>query len=885
MPINIGSWNACGLRHNVQELRHYVEKHNIHIMTINETKLTPDIKIKIKNFNILRRDRTAHGGGVAILIKNNIPYITVDVQNRTSIEHLAIKLINNIFIVAAYNNPRNIFTDLDLKTLTDIGTKTLIIGDLNARHHTWKNHITNTNGRTLYKHITDKNMIVLHTEEPTHFPHNNATPTYIDIVINKNVNKITKLTTHTELTSDHNPIMFTLNDQHTDNTTTKCTSYKTTDWVKFRKTLNNNININKKIKTNSDVDMALAELTSAIINTKNKHTKQIKINFSKLDLSQEIKNLIKARNALRRLDHRRVIQTIKPDINKLNKVIRQKIRQQLNQQWEDTLKSLKPGDKSLWRITKSFRHKKENIPTLIKDNTNYMSDKQKADLIADSIEAVQQNNNISPLDNTVRQSVIELQNKNDRPKKRIKLTSPQEIKQTIRKLPNNKAPGQDNIQNKDVKNLSTKALVQLTYIVNAMFALGYYPEAWKTALVVPILKPNKNPTDPASYRPISLLSSLSKVVEKLILSRLNKVITQKNILIDEQFGFREGHGTTMQVARIADSITKNFNKGNVTSMVLLDVEKAFDTVWIEGAIHKIYKTGIPTQLSRLMACYLQNRNFRLKIKTKKSTVREIRAGVPQGSVLGPIIFNIYINDMPKFAKTNLAVYADDTAIYAHSFNAQVATKQVQIHLDMILKFANDWKIKINDSKTEHILFTKKFTNIKITSPLKVNGMSISTSNKVKYLGVYLDKGMSFVPQINHLVAKGHGVVRTLYPLLNRYSALTLKTKKLLYDAIIKPVITNAAPVWCSASKTQFIKLQRIQNKCLRLVANADRLITIKKLHSTTDAKTIKEVIKTMSEKFYKHQIHKSNLTKNMIIDLPAPAKHKLIYHTLEPGLQ
>ena len=879
--MNLVSWNACGLRQNVLEVRQYLENQDIDIMLINETKLTPDIQIKIKNYKIIRSDRTAHGGGVAIIIKNNIPYKQIKNKSYVTVEHLIIQLKNNIHIIAVYNNPRNLFTDRDLLALSDVGNKVLIIGDLNARHGNWKNHITNTNGRTLQKFITNNNLILLHTDKPTHFPNNNGIPTYIDVVINKNISDVTNPVTHAALTSDHNPIRVRLMQNNEQKTTKKITSYKNTDWTKYKRDLDNNIKINKDMHRPTDIDKAVEAFQNSIIKAKNSNTKIVKINNDKLDLDTETKQLINERNKLRKTLQKHGTVGLRSDINRLNRIIRSKIRTQVSERWENTLKGIKPGDKTLWRITKSLRKQEGGIPVLEKDGKTYYDDIDKANLIANTLQKIQTNKRPSTMDDEVQTVVQEYLTSDLNQGDPVKPTSPQEIYNITKKLPNNKTPGQDGIDNKLIKNFTKKARVQLTYIANAILKQAYYPMAWKKALVIPIPKAKKDNTNPENFRPISLLSSLSKVVEKVILSRLTKHLDDNKVIIDEQFGFRKGHGTEMQVARIADAITRNFKKEYVTSMVLLDIEKAFDSVWIDGAIYKIIKTSPPKQLGRLMGSYLQNRQFRVKINNTLSKPKETTAGVPQGSVLGPVVFNIFVNDIPKFAKTQLAVYADDTAIYTHSFNAQVATKQTQIHLDMILAYTQKWKIKINETKTEHAIFTKKFTNNKIHTPLRVNGQKIAATDQVKYLGVSLDKSMSFRPQIRNLIKKGHGIIRTLYPLLNKYSALSMKAKRLLYTAIIKPIITNAAPVWCSASPTQIKHLQRIQNKCLRLVLSMDRYAKIDALHKKSGILTIQQHIHRTATKFYTTQIKNSKLTINITKNPPDIQKHKLIFETLK----
>lgn len=468
----------------------------------------------------------------------------------------------------------------------------------------------------------------------------------------------------------------------------------------------------------------------------------------------------------------------------------------------------------------------------------------------------------------------------------LKLTNPTEIKSIIKKLPSKKAPGHDNLDNKIIKNLSTKVIVQLMYLINAVLKTNYFPETWKLALIIPIPKPLKDITNPVNYRPISLLTCLSKIAEKVILNRINSFDKKHKIIIDEQFGFRGGHNTSMQAARIAHAITLNYNKSNVTSLVLLDIEKAFDTVWIEGITYKLIKYKFPQALIKLLHNYLTGRKFKIKINASYSRVRYPKAGVPQGSVLGPVIFSYFMNDIPKFKQTKLAVYADDTAIYSHSCNAQVATKQTQIHTHLVCEFANKWKIKLNNSKTEHIVFTRKFTNNTVYEPLRVEEMRIQQAqNSIKYLGVRFDKRMSFMSNTKNLVNKGHKTIRMLYPLLNRNSRLSVNTKKLLYTAIIRPVITYACPVWCSMSKTSMLKLQRIQNKCLRLALNKDRYKTIRELHEQSGLETIDQFTKRISTNFYKKHIRNSELTRDIILSqnqinsLPMD-KHKLIYSKL-----
>lgn len=295
-------------------------------------------------------------------------------------------------------------------------------------------------------------------------------------------------------------------------------------------------------------------------------------------------------------------------------------------------------------------------------------------------------------------------------------------------------------------------------------------------------------------------------------------------------------------------------------MLLLDIEKAFDKVWINGLIYKLVNYKFPFYLIKLIHNYLTNRTFKIKVNNSFSEQQTPTAGVPQGSVLGPVLFTYYINDIPQFAKTQIAIFADDTAIYAHSHHAQVATKQLQIHLGQILEWAENWKIRINNSKTENIIFTRKRTDLRITSPIKIQNLLINPTEKVKYLGIHLDKRLNFNTHLNSAINKGHGAIKSLYPLINKNSKMSIHNKKLIYTSMIRPIITYASPVSSNISKTKMLKLQRFQNKCLRLILNTDNYTPIDWMHLVLDIPTIDTFIKKQANQFFETRIKYNNLT-------------------------
>jgi hypothetical protein len=197
--------------------------------------------------------------------------------------------------------------------------------------------------------------------------------------------------------------------------------------------------------------------------------------------------------------------------------------------------------------------------------------------------------------------------------------------------------------------------------------LGYFPTIWKAAKVIPIHKPNKPPTDANSYRPISLLSSISKLLERIIASRLTTFINQNHLIPDTQFGFRKKHPTVSQLARITDYISHGYNLHKHTGMALLDLEKAYDTVWITGLLYKLIVLKLPEYLLFVLRSYLEGRTYIVHIKDTHSTPIIPPAGLPQGGVLSTTLFTLYIADIPHTPDIQLALYADDIAILSQSW--------------------------------------------------------------------------------------------------------------------------------------------------------------------------------------------------------------------------
>ena len=243
----------------------------------------------------------------------------------------------------------------------------------------------------------------------------------------------------------------------------------------------------------------------------------------------------------------------------------------------------------------------------------------------------------------------------------------------------NKTPGYDLITGRILKELPDKCVRLITFLFNSIFRLSYFPDLWKVAEIIMIPKPGQQLDLVRSYRPISLLPILSKVLEKLILKRLQPFLEHNDLIPNHQFGFRRQHGTIEQVHRIVEHINRDLEEQKYCSAVFLDISQAFDKVWHSGLLYKL-KEKLPYPFYTLLKSYLTSRLFLVKHEDEHTSLFPIQSGVPQGSVLGPVLYSLFTADLPITECTTTATYADDTALLASQANRVTTSINLQEHL-------------------------------------------------------------------------------------------------------------------------------------------------------------------------------------------------------------
>jgi len=392
----------------------------------------------------------------------------------------------------------------------------------------------------------------------------------------------------------------------------------------------------------------------------------------------------------------------------------------------------------------------------------------------------------------------------------------------IIKTRNNKlSTGHDAVPTYLLKYVPTKLKKWIVILFNNMYNNAHIPAEWKEAKLIPILKPGKNAQLPESYRMVSLLVNLSKVYEVFIKWKLDDHMEGNNIYKDHQFAFWKGHSTSHALAILSKDITNGLNRRCGTLAVGLDLEKAFDKAWTQGIIYKMLTSfSFSDHICRVIKDYLEGRTFRVAIDGKRSTKRNIQAGVPQGSVLGPILYNIFTMDIPtpEDEEIKMLAYADDILIYGSSIRLQTTERKINDYLKEVARYMEGWKLKMNTNKCEviKICTTNCFRNSRRLKPtIKVNNRKLKVVRNMKYLGHFLNERHKVNTHIDKVIQKCNAGLHAYRKVINYKTRLKPSIKSIFYKQVIRPAIAYAFPAYIDVPPRQMEKLRKLERKCLR----------------------------------------------------------------------
>lgn len=405
------------------------------------------------------------------------------------------------------------------------------------------------------------------------------------------------------------------------------------------------------------------------------------------------------------------------------------------------------------------------------------------------------------------------------------------LREIFRSTNNKKSSGVDGIPNAVLRNLPDEIIKEYCTIFNHLINNMHFPDSWKISKTVPIAKPKKDGSDPHNYRPIGLLPNISKIYEKIINELIVEFCEEKGLITDNQFGFRKQHSTTHAINSLVSDTLWEFQNNRVTGACLIDLEKAFDTIWLDGLLYKLYKQNFPRYLIKIICRMIYDRKFIVSDgKMTTNTEFLVPNGLQQGTINSPILFCLYIDsllqaDVLNADRNNIIAFADDLIIYTSQRKISETNQHLQEMFDFVQKYTSNWKISINAEKCETILFRKPLSketrNVRKNwreFGISLDGTAVRNVESTNYLGMRLDHLLKFNDHVNEQLGKARGVFHGLKRMFfTRH--LNKDVKVLAYISLIRPILLYACPIWFNISPFYMEKLRIFERKCLRTCLN------------------------------------------------------------------
>lgn len=806
-------------------LSHFDEPFECIILT--ETWKIDNINMyKIEGYDILYNEGVFNqNDGIVIYIKNNLNYTyQIDKINNVSVINLNIQLVDyKINIIAVYKSPsinsREFIIDLYqyLKSAKTTADYKFILGDLNIDIMK-KNEISSEFLNTLceygYKSTINKYTRV-DGDSKTCIDHIFINSKHPDVD-----EKILPLIIESGIT-DHFPVILQLvlgeiKTQTNKNNFIKFINYKTLKRELTSYDWNNVI-------TGEDLDAETNKFINKLTALINKHTKTIinKNKKRKVWITRGIITSINKRDRLQKKckndpNNREIRNEYTTYRNKLTEIIKKtkynfyKTQIEVNKDnmkrlWETVNYKIKNGNKKDKSITQIINGKNEIIK-----NKSEMCDIFNNEFI----------NIGKTLANKIKQKI------DYKEKKRANVhsvflypcTGP-EIKEYITRLKNKKAPGFDNIKSETLKEIVEYIITPLTYLVNKSFSTGVCPEIFKISVVKPIHKAGDRKI-PLNYRPISLISSVAKVFEMALKDRILKFLDKYNILSEQQFGFREGKSTENAITLLTKKIYKALDNSKPSLCLFLDLAKAFDTISHTLLLTSLEEVGIRGTALTLICSYLTNRKQCVEIDGTRSGFLKIEYGVPQGTILGPILFILYLNNLFEINSEGTVIsFADDTAIFYESDTWNNLREKVQNDFINIKQWFDYKLLSLNFDKTVYIPFTSYNSTLPQFQSLQVkdedsNSFEISSKSHTKYLGLFIDCHLRWDNHINFITEKLRVHIH-LFKFLKQ--VLDIKYLRIIYMALVEPHIRYGIIGWGGVMNVYLKKLELTQKRIIKIM--------------------------------------------------------------------
>ena len=820
--FKFGHVNARSLNKNILELKAVIDKTSFDAFSISEswlTRNTPKDRFIIEGFNIVRKDRkNKRGGGVCIYIKEQYTYkkiLVPDTPDMPEMLWVEISLKHSkLAIGTLYKPPKipcNTFNQV-FNGLAYIYSKyehTILCGDFNVNMLT----PTSYEARTLTDNVIDPFSLAQLIKTPTRITDKSST--LLDLLLVNNANNVlVSGACDAPGISDHfiTYLVYSLKKEKFKPEKIQKRDFRNLNLENFENAIEA---ANwENVYTVESLDDKVTILENTINDILDIYAPYHTFVIRKADatpwITEEIMAKMNERDKLKitfnATGNKKYFSAYKVLKNKVTSMQRQSLKRVFN----ETINSKIKKPKDFYKAVNKLRVVAEKATS---GNFNFSADKLNSNFAI--------NNNTTFDEQLIDEQIQNLYNRNFPCIHKFSFSPVKEsdVIKTVKSLKSN-STGADNINAFILKLFIRRISDVLTHIINTSIELNTFPSRWKKAIITPIPKVGI-PLSPNDFRPISILATLSKVCEKLINSQIVEYIDKYHLFDPYQSAYRKYSSTATALLKITEDIMESIDDADVTLLILLDFSKAFDTVNHRLLIEKLRIMGFDNNACKWVHSYLTERYQRVRIKNDLSDWAAIGSGVPQGSILGPLLFSILVSDMRNCIwNGSYHMYADDTQLYISTSPNRIndTIEIANVNLDNISKYCAKNALKLNEKKCMWMLIgsrpaIRKIENVEF-SPIIINNTVVKRVKYAKNLGVTFDEVLSWRKHVNLCISKAMG----LFLQLARYKRfLTCDSKKILCESFVLSQFNYCDAVYINLDISLQYKIQRIQNLCLRYI--------------------------------------------------------------------
>ena len=765
------------------------------------------------------------GRGVLLLVRSDLNPSICDIpSNNTFQEAIFVDCkvcdIETLTIGIVYRSPNSTRENSEelnnlISNASKINRNLVIVGDFNFPEISWELETCNTrpdSAPALFLKTLKDNFLIQHQNEPTRY-RAGQTSNLLDLVLTNSDELIYDITTQAGLgKSDHCSLIITLNCSKVEKKQLPRPNFRKADFDSINSELGK-IEWEKALD-DLDVNDAWKKFRDLIDDVVDKYVpkKKINKNKSKPFMTKELLEIVRKKH--------RTFRKAKKNGSNDNIKEKNKARNKANRECKKARRNLekkvasqsKTNPKQFWSYASSKLKAKSGIADLMKpDGTKTSNDKDKAEVL-----------------NTFFQSVFTEEPDGDLPEPpkyefKDELNdfdiSVEKVKKMLKNLHTGKASGPDGINPLFLANTAESLAIPITILFRKTLSNGKIPDEWKLANVSPIFKKGKK-SSPNNYRPVSLTCILCKLMEKLIREKIVDHLEANNLISNKQHGFVSGRSCVTQLIDVLDIWTKTLDDGGSIDAIYMDYQKAFDSVPHRRLVDKIKAHGINGNILSWIQDFLSNRLQKVIINGSQSDEKEVTSGIPQGSVLGPILFVLYINDLPSIVHSDIRLFADDTKLFTRS-DVPGATDTLQNDLNNLQIWSEKWLLRFHPEKCHTLKLGHKKSEVTYQMRKKDKDgncipIQLEESEFEKDLGVFIDNKLNFKEHTHRTTSKANkimGVIR------RTFDFLTEDVFVQLFKALVRPILEYGNSAWQPYNKSLCQEIEDVQRRSTKLLAS------------------------------------------------------------------